>query len=145
MYGIRIRKFDNNGEIIDDTKRPMYKTGMTSARVHHYNDEEPAEISKPIINENMDIIQAKTDKYGILQRTDEFTGENLNEIIDFKGKPEKKKDVNESKTKFIPGERLLLTIKNEKPELLEKIRKPNYKPLTSTKKDKLRKLLNKLN
>jgi len=142
MYGTRVRMFDRNGEeIIDNVKKPTYNWGVLSAKVHRYDDEEPSEISKPIINENMDIIQAKTDKYGILQRTDNFTGENLNEVIDFKGKPEKKKDVNESKTKFIPGERLLLTIKKEKPELLER---SVYKP-TANKKDKLRKLLDKLN
>lgn len=144
MSGIKIRKFDRNGEIFDKSVQPKFTYGANAPKIHYNNndDEEKAELPKPIINENMNIIQAKADKHGILQRPDNFTGENLNEEIDFKGKPEKKKDINESKTKFIPGERLLLTIKKEKPELLER---PEYKSLTINKKDKLRKLLDRLN
>ena len=140
MNGFKVRKFDRNGEIIEPSK-PNVIFGVFGAKVHRYDEEKAVEQPRPIINENINIIQAKTDKHGILQRPDNFTGENLNDIIDFKGKPEKKKDINESKTKFIPGERLLLTIKKEKPELLER---PNYKP-TANKKDKLRKLLDRLN
>lgn len=116
---------------------------MRWAIVHRHNDpEESIEPPKPIINENLDIIQAKANKTGILQRIDNFTGDNLNDTIELNPKQEKKKDVNESKTKFIPGERLLLTIKKEKPELLER---SEYKTITTTKKDKLRKLLDRLN
>ena len=116
---------------------------MRWAIVHRHNDpEESIEPPKPIINENLDIIQAKANKTGILQRIDNFTGDNLNDTIELNPKQEKKKDVNESKTKFIPGERLLLTIKKEKPELLER---SEYKTITTTKKDRLRKLLDRLN
>lgn len=143
MSDIKIRKFDRNGEIFERPIQQKFTYGPCSPVIHYNNDdEEQVELPKPIISENMNIIQAKADKHGILQRPDNFTGENLNEEIDFKGKPEKKKDINESKTKFIPGERLLLTIKKEKPELLER---PEYKSLTINKKDKLRKLLDRLN
>lgn len=104
------------------------------------NEQKKLEPMSPLITENMDIIQAKTDKYGILQRPDLFTGENKNDIIDLSPPVEKKKETNENKEKFLPGERLLYTIKNEKPELL----KHEYKQISTKKKTKLKSIIGKL-
>jgi hypothetical protein len=104
-----------------------------------YTNERNDELN-PLITENQYIIQAKIDRHGILQRQDKFTGENKNEIIDFKPVKEKKKKNNENKNKYLPGERLLYTIRNDNPEYLDN----NYKPITTKKKEKLKTILDKL-
>lgn len=140
---IKIRKFDIDGNEIATPPAQKFTYGSCMPRVHKEElKTEAVEIITPVIELNNDIIQAKVDKNGILQRPDYFTGENLNEIIDFKKNIEKKKDINESKTKYIPGERLLLTIKQEKPELLER---SEYKSITTKKRNKLKNILGKLN
>lgn len=106
-------------------------------------DREPVPEASPVIQENQDIIQAIADKYGVLQRPDDFTGENKNEdIILTPPKKQIKKIDQTEKNKYLPGERLLLTIKKEKPELLEN---SEYKQISTKKKDRLRNILNRLN
>lgn len=120
---------------------------MWRIRAHRYNDiEPPAETSKAVINHNMDIIQAKADRYGVLQRPDNW-GDNQNEQIKISPEPKKKEAEPEKEpeqtNKFLPGERLLLTIQKEKPELLKQA--PEYKQIPNKKRDKLKGILKKIN
>lgn len=109
--------------------------------VHDLNDNNiEIEQPTPVIINNQDIIQATVDRHGILNRIDNRTGENSNDTIDLKHKQEIKKNINTSKTKYIPGERLLLTIARDKPELLMSEYKPSEK-----KKDKLKSIIKKIN
>lgn len=100
----------------------------------------PEEIINPIVMNNQDIVQAETNKHGILYRPDSFTGDNINDIITFDTEPEKKKNIPDNKNKFLPGERLLLTIQKERPELLHK---PVYKSITTKRKTKLKNIIDK--
>ena len=93
----------------------------------------------PVVINNQDIIQATVDRHGILNRIDNRTGENSNDTIDLKPKQEIKRNLNTSKTKYIPGERLLLTIAKDKPELLLSDYKPNI-----NKKNKLKNIIKKI-
>ena len=102
---------------------------------HRPSGEDPTEQINPIAIDNADILQAETDKYGILQRVNHL-GENINDNISFT-EPEKEKEVEEeNENKFLPGERLL-TIQQEKPELL-------YKKITTRRKNKMKSIRDKL-
>lgn len=109
--------------------------------VHDLNDNNNIEIEPPVpvVVNNQDIIQATVDRHGILNRIDNRTGMNTNNTIDLKPKQEIKKNINVSKTKYIPGERLLLTIAKDKPELLVSEYKPSEK-----KKNKLKNIIKKI-
>ena len=108
--------------------------------VHDLNDNNiEIEPPAPVVINNQDIIQATVDRHGILNRIDNRTGENSNDTIDLKPKQEIKRNLNTSKTKYIPGERLLLTIAKDKPELLMSEYKPSEK-----KKDKLKSIIKKI-
>ena len=108
--------------------------------VHDLNDNNiEIEPPTPVVINNQDIIQATVDRHGILNRIDNRTGENSNDTIDLKPKQEIKRNLNTSKTKYIPGERLLLTIAKDKPELLMSEYKPSEK-----KKDKLKSIIKKI-
>ena len=107
---------------------------------HRPSGEDPTEQINPITIDNADILQAETDKYGILQRINHL-GENINDTISFT-EPEKEKEVEEeNENKFLPGERLLMTIQQEKPELLYQ---PTYKKITTRRKNKLKSIREKL-
>lgn len=95
---------------------------------------------KPVVVNNQDILQAESNRHGILYRPDSFTGDNINEFITFNTEPEKKKNIPDNKNKFLPGERLLLTIQKERPELLHR---PEYKTITTKRKSKLKNIIDK--
>jgi len=99
---------------------------------------------KWVAEENAHILEAECDKDGILQRID-HTGENTNEVISFEpaviigaGEKEEEKEKKEE-PKYMPGERLLETIQQERPELIV------YKKITTKRKNKLSKIRDKLN
>lgn len=112
---------------------------------HDFDDvnAEPVEINPPLVNENMDILNATTNKYGILHRPG-YGGENKNDSIELKKAKENKKEYEPPKNKFIPGERLLMMIKDEKPELLESS-KSKIEPDNKNKKVRLKRILKRLN
>ena len=102
--------------------------------------EDPTEQINPITLDNADILQAETDKYGILQRINHL-GENINDTISFTEAEKEKEVEEENENKFLPGERLLMTIQQEKPELLYQ---PTYKKITTRRKNKLKSIREKL-
>jgi hypothetical protein len=111
-----------------------------SIKIHGLIKNTNEDIINPIIANNSDIVQAETNKHGILYRPDDFTGDNINDDITFNIEPEIKKNIPNRKNKFLPGERLLLTIQNERPEY---INKSVYKSITTKRKSKLKNIINK--
>ena len=122
---------------------------------HNHDDEEDVNCferrsvvdenaDKPVINyiasDNNDILQAAINNDGILDRQD-HTGENTNEHVTFKPQPTNEEDENENDNRFMPGERLLMSIQNEKPELLST---RTYKKITTKRKSKLQSIRAKL-
>jgi hypothetical protein len=103
-----------------------------------------------LIQDHPDIVQAKTNREGILERID-YKGENTNENIRVKendNKHEKEETSDDEKedegVKYKPGERLLMTIMQERPELLYKQETEkkvmNRKRITTKRKTKLKKI-----
>ena len=76
-----------------------------------------------------------------MERIDAITGEDTNEDLSLAKKikeVEIKEDLTDN-TKFKPGERLLMTIKRDKPELIHE-----YKKITTKRKEKLKHIRDKL-
>lgn len=97
-----------------------------------------ADPAKWIADENIDILQAECDREGKLMRMD-HKGDNTNEVITFDpviDEPEEEPE--EQEPKYMPGERLLQTIQNERPELIQ------YKKITTRRRNKLSKIRDKL-
>lgn len=132
----------------DDDDDYSHEYGLT--RVSYINDEpvnrnnndddEPTAQPLMVADNNPHMIQAESDKYGILRRYDEFTGEN-NNIVSFRQAPEQKINLHQEKVKFLPGERLIMSIAEEKPELLKKTK---YQKITTKRKNKLKLIKDKL-
>ena len=118
-------------------KNKKKKANLFKVVIHNgaITEQTPTKIN-PVIEDNLDIVQAETDKHGILQRIDDFTGENLNEQLTFEPKEEKVEE-EDSPERFLPGERLLMTIREEKPELL-------YKKITTRRRNKLKAISEKV-
>lgn len=93
-----------------------------------------------VADNNPNMIQAETDKYGILRRYNEFTGENKNKVS-FNQEPETKQNLHQDQIKFLPGERLLMSLSEEKPEL---IKKSSYKKISTKRRNKLKLIKDKL-
>ena len=108
--------------------------------VKNNNDDEPIAQPLMVADNNPHMIQAESDKYGILRRYDEFTGENKN-IVSFHQAPEQKINLHQEQVKFLPGERLLMSIAEEKPELMKKTK---YQKITTKRKNKLKLIKDKL-
>ena len=105
------------------------------------NNKDIPDIQPNLIAEtNPYMIQAEADRFGILRRYDDFTGENKNNVS-FTTEPEKKINLNQNEVKFLPCERLLMTIQEEKPELLQKM---TYKKISTKRKNKLKIIKDKL-
>jgi len=110
--------------------------------VKNNNDDDDEPIAQPLMvaDNNPHMIQAESDKYGILRRYDEFTGENKN-IVSFHQQPEQKINLHQDQVKFLPGERLLMSIAEEKPELMKKTK---YQKISTKRKNKLKLIKDKL-
>jgi len=108
--------------------------------IHNKPDIEPAPTINPVSLNNPHIVDAECNKYGILERIDAVTGEDSNEDLSL-AKKLKQVDIKEEadETKFKPGERLILTIKRDKPELIQE-----YKKITTRRKEKLKQIRDKL-
>jgi hypothetical protein len=104
------------------------------------DDDEPTAQPLMVADNNPHMIQAESDKYGILRRYNEFTGENKNNVS-FRQEPEQKINLHQDQVKFLPGERLLMSIAEEKPEL---IKKAKYKKISTTRRNKLKLIKDKL-
>jgi len=118
-------------------KNKKKKSNLFKVVIHNgaITEQTPTKIN-PVIEDNLDIVQAETDKHGILQRLDDLTGENLNDQLTFEPKEEKVEE-EDSAERFLPGERLLMTIREEKPELL-------YKKITTRRRNKLKAISEKI-
>ena len=119
-------------------KNKKKKANLFKVVIHNgaITEQTPTKIN-PVIEDNIDIVQAETDKHGILQRIDDFTGENINDELTFKPKEEKVVEEEDIAERFMPGERLLMTIREEKPELL-------YKKITTRRRNKLKAISEKI-
>lgn len=106
------------------------------------NDQESEPVAQPLMvaDNNPHMIQAEADKYGILRRYNEFTGENRNNVS-FKTQPENKVKLHQDQVKFLPGERLLMAISEERPEL---VKQSTHKKISTKRRNKLRAIKNKL-
>lgn len=133
----------------DDYDDYTHEYGLTKVSyindipVNNKQNEDPDEpVSQPLMvaDNNPHMIQAEADKYGILRRYNEFTGENKN-IVSFQQEPEKKINLHQEQVKFLPGERLLMAISEERPEL---IKQSTYKKISTKRRNKLRLIKNKL-
>ena len=118
-------------------KNKKKKSNLFKVVIHNgaITEQTPTKIN-PVIEDNLDIVQAETDTHGILQRLDDLTGENLNDQLTFEPKDEKVEE-EDSAERFLPGERLLMTIREEKPELL-------YKKITTRRRNKLKAISEKI-
>ena len=109
--------------------------------VQNKPDIEPEQTINQVSLNNPYIVDAECNKYGILERIDAITGEDTNEDLSL-AKKIKEVEIKEDpidNTKFKPGERLLMTIKRDKPELIHE-----YKKITTKRKNKLKQIRDKL-
>lgn len=131
------------------TNKPKHTTAF-HFKVHTPNLYTEDTSNLDLIQDHVDIVQAKTNREGILERLD-YKGENTNEIISVKEndnkheKEEPSEDEKEDKAvKYKPGERLLMMIMQERPELLYKPEREkkvmNRKRITTKRKTKLKKI-----
>ena len=130
------------------TNKPKHTTAF-HFKVHTPNLYTEDTSNLDLIQDHADIVQAKTNREGILERLD-YKGENTNETIRVKEndkheKEEPSEDEKEDEVdKYKPGERLLMMIMQERPELLykpERERKVvNRKRITTKRKTKLKKI-----
>jgi len=130
----------------DDEDDYSHEYGLTNVSYINNmatNKPDPDEpIAQPLLvaDNNPNMIQAEADKYGILRRYNEFTGENKNNVS-FRQEPETKQKLHQDQVKFLPGERLLMSLSEEKPEL---IKKATYKKISTKRRNKLKLIKDKL-
>ena len=120
--------------------RKQVKKHHNAFAVHVFKPRDEVEGYEPhgsttLANDNAHILQAETNRFGILDRVDNMTGDNMNDIITFDEPTESHDNQDDKSHRYLPGQRLLETIRSERPELLH-----TYTKITTQRKEKLTKL-----
>lgn len=115
-----------------------YDPFHTVVSVNGMINEEPVNDIPMVAMDNYESVKAEADRHGVLRRPDKV--EDKNNDITFLTPPENKVNIPE-KEKFFPCERLLMTIQEERPELIKQVQ---YKKISTKRMNKLRDIRNKL-